>query len=164
MPRAFAVLGLLILGAFSVSRADAAQSRAVLPTGDGSCDVTEPNKQAPPGIPPPAGIWHGNGDIWAGLWKDNTIIFKPGGPGFMHGDGSLEMKIYWVVRGPGPLTVEGRRLDAPSSPLIFTSGPRLDDGGNPSMVTFPSAGCWDVTAKANGSVLRFVTRVVRLAA
>ena len=41
-----------------------------------------------------------------GLWPNGTVIFRPGGPGFMTSDGALGMKFGWT-RG-----VEGNRFFA----------------------------------------------------
>ena len=52
-----------------------------------------------------------------GLWPDGTVVFKPGGPGFITQDGSLGMKFGWTRAVSGQLKIEGRRLDAPAPPL-----------------------------------------------
>jgi hypothetical protein len=89
------------------------------------------------------------------------VVFKKGGPGDVFPDGSMRMKFLWLLAGDGPLTIEGRRLDAVAPPLGATmSGGFVGRGFQPSYLLFPTIGCWEVTAKANGSVLTFVTRVV----
>jgi len=138
--------------------------RPATTTAASGCEVTAPNGSAPPQLSPAlTGVrWYGNGTMWTALWPEGTVTFRPHGPGFVLPDGSLKMKFYWMVAFPGELTIEGRRLDAAAPPLKYELGPRLQDGGNPSYLIFPTAGCWEVTARTNGSTMTFVTRVVQL--
>jgi hypothetical protein len=70
------------------------------------------------------------------------------------------MKFLWVMAGDGPLTLEGRRLDGEARPLRSEmSDGFVGRGFQPSYLIFATAGCWEVTAKSNGSALTFVTRV-----
>lgn len=80
------------------------------------CPVTIPNGETPPGEQRSAGL-HGNGVLWTALWSEGTVVFRPGGSGFVLTDGSLQMKFPWWRGIPGPLTIEGRRVDAPAPPL-----------------------------------------------
>jgi hypothetical protein len=133
----------------------------------GACAVTPPNRAAiPPAVAVKAGIianeyTYGNGTIWTSLWPDGTVIFRKNGPGFVLQDGSLQMKYLWVLATDGPLRLSGRRLDAAAPPLKSDFVPAIGRGFQPSYVIFPTAGCWEVTAKANGSELTFVTKVVK---
>ena len=135
----------------------------------GSCPVTSPNhdrppdsvllKAAQPSLQATTPI-HGNGVIWTHLWPEGTVVFRKGGPGYVLADGSLKMKFLWLMATDGPLTVEGRRLDGTAGPLsaeIFNGF--VGRGFQPSYLIFPTAGCWEVTAKANGSALSLVTMV-----
>jgi hypothetical protein len=132
-----------------------------------TCAATASNDSLPPAsVLERANIrsgtgFHGNGQVWTWLWPDGTVVFKKGGVGQLLADGTLRMKFLWLLAGDGPLTIEGRRLDAAAPPLgaLITEG-FVGRGFQPSSLLFPTTGCWEVTAKANGSVLTFVTRVV----
>lgn len=121
-----------------------------------SCPVTHSDGSTPPGLPAqPDG--YGNGRLWTQLWPDGRVVFVPG-VGFVEADGSLAMKWPWWRGGAGPLRVTGRRLDGPASPLRW-----IPDGGGDgfqaSELVFPSAGCWEVTARAGEASLTVVTWV-----
>jgi hypothetical protein len=129
-----------------------------------SCPVTQPNGSTPP-AERSSPYHHGNGAIWTTLYPLGTVLFQPGGPGFIEPDGTLSMKWWWWRDRPGMLTIEGRRLDAPAPPLSAT----IPDGYQSSSfqasgLDFPTPGCWEVTGSAGGSSLTFVTRVVLLVA
>src|SRR5687767_5840982 len=82
----------------------AGSAQTVQPTPDTPCNVTLPNgiaavspepEQSFGGTPMPTKGSHGNRLLSAGpfgLWKDGTIIFRPGGAGSVGRDGSLGMK------------------------------------------------------------------------
>jgi hypothetical protein len=98
-----------------------------------------------------------------GLWPDGTVVFRPGGAGFITRDGSLGMKFGWRRGVPGQLTIEGRRLDAAAPPLRSEVpggyGPR---GFQATYVIFPTPGCWEVTGRVGDAAVTFVTRVVKI--
>ena len=132
----------------------------------GGCLTTRGNDTHPPpavlerGIP--ANNLHGNGKIWTVAWPDDTITFRKGGPGIVNADGSLSMKFFWVLATDGPLRVTGRRLDATAPALRAQIASGFAGAGfQPSTLTFPTTGCWEITAKANGSEFTFVTRVAK---
>jgi len=126
------------------------------------CPVTPPNGLNPPGENPSELYFSTNG-LTTVLWPDGTIRFVEGGPGSVEADGSLGMKFpFW--RGEdvrGPLTITGRRLDA-QAPHLRADVPEGygQTGFQASGLIFPTAGCWQVTARAGGAELTFVTRVV----
>ena len=98
-----------------------------------------------------------------GLWRNGTIVFKPGGAGFVYPDGSVGMKIAWY-RGNGlrgKITIQGKRLDSAAPPLRFKVG-NSETGFEASQVIFPTEGCWQVTGKVADASVTFVTRVVKL--
>jgi hypothetical protein len=98
-----------------------------------------------------------------GLWPDGTVVFKPGGPGFRTRDGSLGMKFGWQRGVPGRLRIEGRRLDAPASPLrAEVPGGYRDLGFQASYVIFPTPGCWEVTGRVSQASVTFITQVTRI--
>jgi hypothetical protein len=72
------------------------------------------------------------------------------------------MKFRWFLSVDGPLEIAGRRLDAPAPPLRAAMSAQPPGAGfQPSALVFPTTGCWEVTAKASGSTLTFVTAVVK---
>jgi len=140
----------------------------------GTCDVTLPNGSVPPprileqaGVPanPSPEQWPlfgtSTSTIWVSLWRDGIVTFRKGGPGSVESDGALKMKFFWLLSTDGPLTVSGKRLDA-EAPALRADMPAgfVGRGFQPSYLIFPTPGCWNITARANGSELTFVTRVV----
>ncbi|HET9344262.1 MAG TPA: hypothetical protein VFO05_01065 [Candidatus Limnocylindrales bacterium] len=103
---------------------------------------------------------HGNDDLWVGGLGPDGVI--PADPRLVESDGSIGWKLGWWRIAPGSLTITGRRIDAPAPPL---RAPRSDDYGTtgfqPSGVSFPTEGCWEVTGTVGGSALTFVTFVIR---
>lgn len=125
------------------------------------CEVTLPNGQTPPGesaVP----LYHGNGSLWTQLWSEGTVVFEPGGPGFILEDGSLSMKFPWWRGVGGSLEISGRRLDgqAPAARARIPTG-YGDMGFQATSIVFPTEGCWEITGTVAGETLTFVTRVVR---
>lgn len=111
--------------------------------------------------------WYGNELLSvAGLWSDGTIVFKPGGPGFVTSDGALGMKFGWMRRARGRINATGRRLDGAAPPLrLETPNGYSDIGFQASYLIFPTPGCWEVTAQVgvhDDSQTTFITRVVKI--
>src|SRR5262249_33978839 len=100
------------------------------------------------------------------LWPDGTIVFKPGGPGFVTPDGELGMKFPWIQGARGWNHVTGRRLDgAAPPPRRETKTPDDGIGVHPGNLIFANAGCWEVVGQLDDreeSRLSFVTRVVKI--
>ncbi|MFA5908808.1 MAG: hypothetical protein WC815_08535 [Vicinamibacterales bacterium] len=98
-----------------------------------------------------------------GLWPDGTVVFKPGGAGFITRDGSLGMKFGWLRGVPGQLRIDGRRLDAPASPLrAEVSNGYGTLGFQATYVIFPTPGCWEITGRVGDASVTFVTMVVKI--
>ena len=131
-------------------------------TVSSTCKVTRPNGQATFLEDPPFD-GYGNGLISTGLWSDGTVVFRPGGPGFVTSDGSLAMKWGWQRAIRGRLRIEGRRLDETAPPLRaeIPSG-YSDFGFQATYLVFPTAGCWEVTGRVGATSLTFVTRVQKI--
>lgn len=113
-----------------------------------------------------AGAADWNGHLFVGgLWPEGTIVFQPGGAGFVLPDGSLAMKFGWY-RGSGlrgKLQIIGERLHG-SAPPLRASIPEgyADTGFQATSLNFPTVGCWKVTGEVGDTRLPFVTRVVRV--
>jgi len=125
------------------------------------CPVTRPRSFEPPpgvrsGVLFGASSAHGNGRLWVGGLGENGIIMT--GP---EADGSLSMKFGWYRITGGQLTITGRRLDGPAPPA---RGHVPDGYGNigfqSSGVTFPTAGCWEITGTVGSTTLTFITFVI----
>jgi hypothetical protein len=99
----------------------------------------------------------------SGLWPDGTVVFKPGGPGFVTQNGSLGMKFGWQRGVRGQLTIEGHRLDAPAPPLRaeVPQGYR-DFGLQPTYLIFSTPGCWEITGHVGDASVTFVTKVIKV--
>ena len=124
-----------------------------------SCPVTQPNQNTPPGER--AGSSHyGNGSLWTALPPAGRVVFSPGDPWHVLPDGSLSMKFPWWRAVSGPLTIEGRRLDAPAAPLRASIPEGYGDTGvQATALIFPTEGCWEVTGKMGHTNLTFVVKV-----
>jgi hypothetical protein len=114
-----------------------------------------------------SGSAHWNGHLYVGaLWPDGTIVFRPDGPGHVYPDGSVGMKISWYRENGlrGKLSIRSKRLDAAGPPVHSDiSDGYSDTGFQPSLVIFPSEGCWQITGTVGDASVTFVTRVVKLA-
>ncbi len=75
----------------------ASASVLVWTTPADSCPVTRSDE----------GIF-GNDYLQVGVPPDGTLVFKPGGPGFVDRDGALGIKFGWNRLVPGRLQVGGR--------------------------------------------------------
>lgn len=151
----FASIALLCaMGAGSVLAAD-------------TCPVTTPPE--PPFMPPapyrnaPFGraFLIGTAKLWvmvyAGPWR--------GLPVWPEG---YRQKIAWWSEGyqakadPTPaISITGRRLDAPSPPMVVTgaNGSWTTEDFIMSGVNFPTAGCWEITGRFRGGEAKFVVLV-----
>lgn len=139
-------------------QASATNAQAPLP-----CPVTIANGSTPPGERP-SPEHHGNAALWTALWPEGKVLATPA---YVRYDGSINMKFPWW-RGPGvvgALSIEGRRLDGPAPPLQAQIPEGYsDEGFQASGIIFPTEGCWEITGKANGASLTFVTLVIKVEA
>jgi len=114
------------------------------------CPVTQPIKDEPPRDPnaSPFGLrlWYVNADrtIWLSSmsWQTNKAE-----------------KVVWIRPQGAQLEVSGRRLDGDAPPLEVGIPCCYPTGFQVAGIRFPVGGCWEVTARAGKSELRFVTRV-----
>ena len=131
------------------------------PSGEASCTPTAPNGQSPPGEPY-SPQYLGNGEIFTALWIDGVVIFERGGPGEIREDGSLAMKWpFWRGEGiAGDFIIDGRSLHRPGLRVSAEIPTEYGATGvQPTIVVFPEAGCWEVTARVGDASLTFVTKV-----
>jgi hypothetical protein len=68
-------------------------------------------------------------------------------------------KIGWFRPAGADLEITGRRLDAEAPPLEAHASCCYPTRFQASGVYFPTEGCWEVTARAAGSLLSFVVNV-----
>jgi hypothetical protein len=124
-----------------------------------ACPVTVANGNTPPGEQP-SPDYYGNGALWTALWPEGKVLIDPS---HVQPDGWLEMKFVWWRSVFGPLTVEGRRLDADAPPLraIIPEG-YGNTGLQASSLLFSSEGCWQVAGRVGDAQLTFVTLVVNV--
>ena len=135
---------------------------------DATCRVTVPNEVMAGQSRPHEGSY-GNTRLSVGpfgLWPNGTIVFRPGGPGFLTRDGSLVMKFGWTRGVPGKLKVTGHRLDGAAAPLRLDANDGYGEiGFQASYLIFPTPGCWEVVAQVGedeDSKLTFVTKVEKV--
>lgn len=124
-----------------------------------ACDVTAPNQSDPPAGETET-VHLGNGMLGTDLWPDGTLIAQPE---WITPDGAVEVKWpWWRATGVvGEVEITGRRLDGAGPRLTGAQNPASGSTGfTPSAITFPSAGCWEVTGRVGQASLTFVTRVV----
>jgi hypothetical protein len=131
----------------------APQSAAPAATVADDCPITQ-SIEALPGWSPkgtyfgrPSGPWYVNADrtIWVASlkWKRWTPEKTP-----------------WLRPAGVPLEVTGRRLDGDAPPLqVHIYAIPYSSRFQSSIIRFPSEGCWEVTAKAGTSELRFITKI-----
>lgn len=125
-----------------------------------ACPVTAPNGHRYSAEP--AGGNHGDEALVTELWLGGRVDFRPGGPGCVEPDGYLGMKWPWWRSVPGPLSIEGRRLDGPAGPLkAHISKGYREAGFQATGILFDGPGCWEVTGRVGDVALTFVTLVVK---
>ena len=95
----------------------------------------------------------------------------PHGPYFRSPDGRIAtsaqphwhtggMKVLWLKPVGSRLEVSGRRLEGPAPPLRAEVPQGYPGDYQASGVFFPTSGCWEVEARADGSILQFVVYVL----
>jgi hypothetical protein len=126
------------------------------------CDVTQPNEKSSPEQSSADSYGNDALSVWLG-WSNGTVVFRPGGPGFVLADGALSMKFGWMRRVQGPLVIDGRRLDAAAPPLRASIPCCYGAVGfQATALIFPTPGCWEVAGHVGDRNLTFVTRVVKI--
>lgn len=118
-----------------------------------TCPVTATSYDRPPSDPNPFfpdigfGSWYINADrtIWA-----LAVGMVAGSKG---------NKVGWIRPAGAQLIVTGHRLDARAAPLGADIPCCYPSTFQASGLTFPTSGCWQVTAKAGTAELQFVALV-----
>lgn len=137
----------------TLAPAEAVTSRA----SDETCPLTLPNGRLMPGSED-GGMNHGNDRLWTAMWPSNVVIATPD---YIEPDGSVVMKWGWWRGEPGKLRITGRRLDGDAPPLTAYLPDYGKRGFQSSAISFPTAGCWEVTATVGDAELTFVTLVLK---
>ena len=110
------------------------------------CPVTTPITITPPGSkyrsPLPRGAYYASAD---------EMILVPSEEWGLGG-----RKIPWIKPLGSRLTVQGRRLDGEAAPLWADISSGYYGDFQSSIIIIPTAGCWEIEARANASMLRFV--------
>jgi hypothetical protein len=157
----------MVLGFFSLIAAPGTADQTSAPTLQSNieCAVTTPNGIAA-GEDPPFRDSYGNAQVSVGpfgLWPDGTVVFQPGGAGFVTRDGSLGMKFGWRRGVSGQLRIEGRRIDAVAPPLRADVPDGYGDRGfQATSLIFSTPGCWEITGRVGDASVTFITRVVKI--
>jgi len=153
------------------------------PNSADSCPVTKPPLMAfippspYPAEQPASSFWFDTEKLWTNLLMDGTWkglpvwtaaeqaaeddSYRPTGPAFRN-------KLVWWYEGydwriDDPLTVTGKRLDAPAPPLYGRANNGwTNDSHHPFMVAgifLPTLGCWQITGDYKGDRLSFIVLV-----
>lgn len=72
-----------------------------------------------------------------------------------------DKSLFWGSSGENGIEITGRRLDANAPPLISDGIEPGISGGLATGITFPTTGCWEVTADRGDVSLTFVMLVAR---
>ena len=93
-----------------------------------------------------SGPWHINDDRTIWTWDQRFVA-------------GVAVNTMWMKPADSDLSITGRRLDGESPPLQAHMAKDATAGYIATTMTFPSAGCWEVTAHSGPSSLKFITRV-----
>ncbi len=157
-------VGVTACGGGHGSRQHATTRAAAVPLAGGqtsSCPVTLPNGSTPPGERA-SPLGHGNGGLWTAFPADGRIIAAPL---FVLADGSMQIKFPWwgSQQADGRLTITGSRLDRKDQRLRVSIAPGQTSAPHfwASGLTFPTEGCWRISAVAGNAHLTFVLFVTK---
>jgi hypothetical protein len=129
------------------------------------CHTSKPVDVEQHGLKP----WYVNADrtIWAYFWTSQPLKASP-----------QDYKVLWIRPKPFPdasyqdanrmlargqvgveFTVSGRRIDSNAAPLKYSIPSIYAQDIQPSSISFPTAGCWKISAKSGTSSFDFVVAV-----
>jgi hypothetical protein len=144
----------------SDAQSSASAGAALAPAAKGTCPLTLPNGNVPPGEAD-VGANHGNGKLWTAMWPHNVVIATPD---YIEPNGAVGMKWGWWRGVEGKLRITGRRLDGEAPRLTaYVPDGYGKSGFQASGISFPTVGCWEVTGSVGDVKLRFVTLVLKAA-
>jgi hypothetical protein len=128
------------------------------------CQPTQPNGDTPPGKDPSPSFF-GNGRLYTtGLWDEGEIRADPR---FIEADGSIGMKFGWWrapgVGAAGDLKITGHELRTGAA-IVASIPDGYGPGFQASGITFPTEGCFEITARSGDAQLTFVVKVTKVAA
>jgi hypothetical protein len=121
--------------------------------------ITETAPSDPSADPIVQSEWYINGDrtLWAGPMPKGG--WSSGGQLYSGNRVIKGQKTYWVRPVGADLAISGRRLDASAPPVEAFIPCCYKSGFQIVGLYFPTEGCWEVSARAGASELRFVTLV-----
>jgi len=136
-------------------------ARTTMPVA--ACEPTLANGETPAGEDP-SPRWYGNGRLYTGVWPNGEILADPR---FIAADGSIGMKFAWWrapgVGRAGDLQITGHEISTGVSIVASIPdgyGQRFQATG----ITFPTEGCYEITAQSGDAQLTFVTKVTKVIA
>ena len=126
-----------------------AGSAAAAANPGADCPVTTPVTATPPDSQYRSPLQHGkyyvsaDEKLWVRAWD-----WRKG-----------REKYPWVKPFGSELVVQGRRLDSEAPPLWAEIAPNYSRDFQPSFINIPTAGCWEIEARAGTSALRLVVYI-----
>lgn len=138
------------------------QGPASAPKPKTACATSPHVTGYPAGGPRGDNDWYANTDrtIWATFWGWDFVGHGPN-EAYPRTGYVATRKVLWYKPTEYALTVTGRRLDGPAPPVLYdiANDPRPLGIIQASRIDFPTAGCWELDAKAGPSELRFIVQV-----
>jgi hypothetical protein len=137
-------------------------------TASATCRVTIPTRSVKGEDIGAAAFNFGTADLRVHLnWPRGRLRagVLPGGGTIatINADGSITAKVGWWRGIPGKLVISGRRLDGEAPPLRADVPEGYGSQGfQPTGLTFPTTGCWEVTGKVGDAELTFVVTVSKV--
>ena len=122
----------------------------------------------------PGNRWYGSRGlwiVWPGMERQFLTGRKPGGYGLKWGSVTLDSRgrvPSWPNGGmlaPGPPRLEARRVDGPGSAQGSIGGYATAGAGRyrlsfwPTVIDFPTRGCWLLTETLRATTIRFLEQV-----
>ncbi len=164
MKRAATLFVLALIAIVALIPTGAANSPATPAATPGICPVTQPITSGEPpakigGPRGPGGYW--NDALWTNLWMwGEDGVRLPVDDLHVSENGIYQLKWAWYRFKDGKLEITGRRLDGPSKPLeAWIPDGYGESGFQVTGISFPTAGCWEVTGRLGDDTLTFVVWV-----
>jgi len=150
---------LLIFALALCGLAACASARAERAAEPEACLVTEPVRATPPDDaavqnPPAEGEYFVNAD--RSIWASASWAVAEPRPARLEEYG---LKVGWFRPAGATLEISGRRLDAPAPPLEAHVPCCYPTRFQATGLSFPTEGCWEITARAADEELTFVVEI-----